>query len=137
MALFSSHRLAEPSTVGHSLRHVLRQCIWLWAPHQSLVEPKALRDMQTAQARSPLSAHTTGSRRKRHPLGTLEASKRIGPLFRLASRGWLVTQMMGRWSDSVSPITSSSNAISVVRAKRSVTMWSSCFPRRLWLAGRI
>ena len=63
------------------------------------VEPYALRDMSTAQARSPLSAHTAGSRRRRYPLGTLEASKHIGPLFRLASRGWLVTQMMGRWSD--------------------------------------
>ena len=63
------------------------------------VEPYALRDMSTAQARSPLSTHTAGSRRRRYPLGTLEASKRIGPLFRLASRGWLVTQMMRRWSD--------------------------------------
>ena len=128
LALFHSHRLAEQSTVDDSLRHVLRQCIWLCAPHQSLVEPYALRDTAIAQARSPLSAHTKGSRRRRYPLRTLEASKRIGPSFRLESRGWLVTQMMGRWSDSVAPITSSSNAMFVVGAKRSVTMWSWCFP---------
>ena len=60
-------------------------------------------------------------------LGLLKHQSASDLSFRLASRGWLVTQMMRRWSDSVAPITSSSNAMSVVGAKRSVTMWSSCF----------
>ena len=66
---------------------------------------------------------------KRNPLGTLAAPQLIGPLIRLPNRGWLVTQMMDRWSDSVASITSSNTAMFVVGASRSVMMWSQCFLR--------
>ena len=103
-SLAASVRFEEPSllhlwlsgnaAIGGGLGHLLRRRVGIGAPHQSFVELSCVSVAGYVSGTCEVGA--LGSCRSRYPLGTLEASNLIGPLFRLLSRGWLVTEMMGK-----------------------------------------